>query len=107
MSAVPTGPEVALLEAQFKTIAVKHGVTLIRSQVFEVDLPKDLKAVKKSTSFNFSITIEGTNNNVLDAIQELSNFDRILTIDSIAISNGPVGSGKIQINMRGKTYFKS
>lgn len=109
-NAVPKTPNGAYLMGQLKVLASANGTTLTRSQIYQVDLPKEVSSskliTKKGVGFAYSITVEGSYDNVVKFMGDLTNFDRIITIDNIAITSGPPGSNTVQLNIRGKTYFK-
>lgn len=105
-SAVPKTPTAPLLIGQLHALSNAHTLTLSRIQVFEVDLTKIQLTPKNYFSYDFVFQAEGTYSQIADFIQDLSNLERIVTIDSFNVTGGQQTS-KQQFTLRGKAYFKS
>lgn len=104
-AAIPETPRPSQLVAQVQTLAQQSSVNLVRIQTYQADLLQKTK-LPKTPSFVFALTVEGSPENVNSFMKALVNFDRILTVDNITLSTGPDGSGLLELNVRGKAYFK-
>lgn len=105
--AIPHTPEASELTAQLQQLGKNNSIVINRSQIFEVDIPNKKAATKDlQQSFAFSLTAEGSYTNMTQFLTDLVSFDRIITIENIALTNGPEGSNKVQANLRGRAYFK-
>lgn len=112
-SSIPQTPKVGLFIAQLQAIAKKSSVTLLLLQTFPVEISKnqsaDSLAIDKPDyyfSYIFAINIEGEYKNISNFLNSLVSFQRLVTIDSLSITKSPSNSEKIQLSVRGKTYFK-
>lgn len=106
-NAIPKTTRAAILTGQIQSLAFQHGLKLDKAQVFEVDLSSQkTQKANANTSFTFSVGATGSYQNIADFIKDLTNFDRIVSLDTLSITNGPDGSGLVQVTIRGKAYFK-
>lgn len=112
-SSIPQGPKVALFIAQLQAITRKSSITVLLLQTFPVEISKnqstDSLAIDKPDyyfSYIFAINIEGEYKNISNFLNSLVSFQRLVTIDSLSITKSPGNSEKIQLSVRGKTYFK-
>lgn len=104
-SHVPQNPRPSEFIAQVQTLANTNSVNLLRIQTFQADLLQSTQTAKTS-SYVFALTAEGVPGNINTFMEELTNFNRIISIDTLIISAGPDGSGLVELNVRGKAYFK-
>lgn len=112
-SSVPQAPKVAVLIAQIQQITKLSGVQLNMVQTLPVEIAKTENASKLEqekldnySSYLININIQGSYKNISDFLRLLSNFDRIVTIDSISLSNNSADNTNLSLNIRGKTFFK-
>ncbi|MBI2431038.1 MAG: type 4a pilus biogenesis protein PilO [Candidatus Levybacteria bacterium] len=104
IAAMPQKPQVPLFTAQIQRVAIENQITIIRLQVFQVELSKNQKQ-EKYGSFGFALDVEGAQNNLTKFLSSLVGFERIISIENIAL-------GKIKtvdtstLSLRGKAYFK-
>lgn len=112
LSAIPRSPTVPLFTAQVQSIAQSSNVTLARLQTFDVELAKTSTPVSNQNTqddysyFAFSLSVEGTYEDISDFISTLVNFDRVITIENMSLSNVPKKTKILSLNIRGKAYFK-
>lgn len=102
-SAIPDKPKSTLLVGQLQALAVKSRVIIKRINTSPVELTRQNKKVV--SSYDFSIELEGDYKNLMDYLFLLANYERITTIDSIIIGKSDKAN-TLQLNLRGKTYFK-
>jgi Tfp pilus assembly protein PilO len=107
--AIPTSPQIPLLVAQIQTVAKDAGLKLDSFQTFEVDFSK-VAANKDYSSFDFGLSAEGTYQQTTDFLNNLVNFQRIITIDSVLLSKtdstNTNNSNVLQLNIKGTAFFK-
>lgn len=106
--AIPTSAKVPLLVAEIQTIAKDSGLKLASFQTLEVNLSKTTIADKKYSSFDFGLSAEGDYQQMTNFLDNLANFQRIITITNISISkpNNVNSGGTLQLSIQGKTFFK-
>jgi Tfp pilus assembly protein PilO len=107
--AIPTSAQMPLLVAQIQTIAKDTNLKLDSFQTFEVNLSKEKITNKNYSSFDFGLSAGGTYQQITDFLDNLVNFQRIITITNISISK-PNGinnnSDTLQLNIKGTAFFK-
>lgn len=104
LSAVPNTPETTSLVGSIQTIGTNSNVSVTSIQTFQVEAasPKTIR----NGSFNFAVSAEGSYDNLILFLTSISNFQRIVSFDNIAI-NRKTGEGEIlQLDIRGTAYFK-
>lgn len=107
--AIPTSAQLPLLVAQIQTIAKNNNLKLNTFQTFEVDLSSKNLTNKNYSSFDFGLSAEGTYQQVTAFLDNLVNFQRIITITNISISkpnNTNNTSNTLQLNIKGTAFFK-
>ena len=102
-SAVPQNPEIPLLVAQVQAIAVKEGVNLINIQSFQVELEKP-QVIKKFSSYSFSLTAEGSYDNLLRFLSTITNMERVVAVDIVSITR-KTGDSNLQLTFKGRAFF--
>lgn len=107
LSAIPLSPQVPLLVGQIQTIGAKALVKLTRIQVFRVELsPSKTTQIPDSYgTFSFALSAEGSYDDIITFLTTLSNFERIISIESYTLSKGNAGT-IVQLTVEGKAYFK-
>lgn len=107
-AAVPKSSEIPSLLAQMQGLSKESNINLDSFQTFKVLLSKDLGLNKKYSSFDFGIKIKGDYQSLLTFMDKLSNFQRIITINSIAITKSTENNNQVlQLNIKGAAYFKN
>jgi Tfp pilus assembly protein PilO len=108
--AIPTSSQIPLLVAQIQTVAKNANLKLDSFQTFEVDFSKGAVINKTYSSFDFGLSAEGTYQQTTDFLNNLVNFQRIVTIDSILLSkttdSNTDNSNVLQLNIKGTAFFK-
>ncbi|MCL5438675.1 MAG: type 4a pilus biogenesis protein PilO [Patescibacteria group bacterium] len=106
LSAIPQSPMIPILAGQIQAIAGNSGVAIKRLQVSQVEISESKKE-PINYSFNFSVDITGTYDNIKNFLYSLSDFDRIVTIDTISLSKSSSNENDLQLNLKAKAYFKT
>jgi len=105
-NALPKTAEVPSLIGQFATLGTQNNVIVSRIQIYEVDLTKTQEGAQKFSTIGFSIEAQGTFINILKYINSVTDFERIVTIDTISLSKGTEKDANLKLSIRGKAYFK-
>ncbi len=98
LSALPKKPTVPLLTGQVRSLASESNINLQKIQVFQVDL-------SGKSSFTFSIDGEGSYENIVKFLDAFVGFERVVTIDTLAITKGSKENQLPRLSLRAKAYF--
>lgn len=105
--AVPKSAELPLLAAQFQALINSNSIKLINFQTFSIDVSHAALSSKKFASYDFSVTVQGEYQNMLNFMDQLVSLKRIITIENVAISKKiEINSTSLQLIIKGTTYFK-
>ena len=109
-SAIPKTPSVVTLTGQIQAIAQTSNVEISQMQISKTDLFSSVVSGGKSpsspTSFTFGVSIKGNYEDILNFINLLVSFNRIITINSISISKDHAVTNLLQSNIQAKAYYK-
>ncbi len=107
LAALPEKPSVPILIGEIQALAKKNSTTISHIEVFEVDLGKVEEGPRKYSAFTFAVDAQGDYKNLLDFSKALVEFQRIVTLENIAINKSVSESNiKPKLNIRGQAYFK-
>lgn len=104
--AIPTSPDVASLLAKVQTLVERNGMQIVKMDALEVEITKqgtNTEAAKPS-SFVFTLSVSGSYEQLTGLLASLNRFDRIITIDALAITREDQASG-LTANIRARAYF--
>lgn len=104
-AAIPEDPQVTQLVGQLQTIAQQSQVTLQNIQTLPVDI--SATTTTQYNSFTFAMDVVGPYDNIQTFLQTLTGFNRITTIDALAITKPLSQQGSYTLSIRGKAYFKA
>lgn len=106
--AIPKSPQIPPLVAEIQTIAQNSNFNISGIQTFTVNLSKQSTSPQKSSSFNFGLSGQGSYGDMLNFMDQLVGFQRIITIDNIAISKVNAGNNQsaLQLSIKGAAFFK-
>lgn len=107
MDSLPQEPQISLLLAQLQSVAQSSGVNLLGAQTFQVDVTTSKDTNKKYSSFVFSISAEGSYNNIMRLIEDVSNMQRVVSLDIISINKKSGPNTDMQVSIKGSAYFKN
>lgn len=102
-AAVPQNPEIPLLVAQVQAAASNANTTLINVQTFQVELEKP-RIPKKFSSYSFSLTADGSYENLLKFLSSLTNMERVVGADIISVTR-KAGGTNLQLTFKGRAFF--
>lgn len=105
--AIPQNANVPTAIGQIEQLARQSNITITSLSIASVTLsdPKHPQDVKKDSSFIFSLKAEGTYQDMLTFAKALTNFDRIVTIESLSFIKDEQNS-KLILGIEGREYFK-
>jgi Tfp pilus assembly protein PilO len=107
--AIPTSTEIPPLVAEIQTIAKNSNLKLNNFQTFVVDLSDKKSTSKNYGSFDFGFSGQGAYSDIINFMNQLLSFQRIIAISNVSISkisNGGKDSGLLQLNFKGTALFK-
>lgn len=107
-SALPDSAKVPIFIGQVETITNLNNVKLSRVNTSSVELSNVTTTSSNKSldylTFSFSLSVEGDYRNVNNFVTDISNFERIITIDSLSIRKK---ENAYQVDLSGKAYFKN
>lgn len=106
LESLPNSPFVPLLIGQIQSVAKDSNTHVSQIQNSEVELFKEGEPAKKYYFYSFSITADGTYKNILRFMENITNIQRIVSIDTVSINKLGEASGVLQFNLQGIAYYK-
>ena len=99
--AVPTTTQIPLFMAEIQAIAKDASLTISGLGTSTVNLTGPV--VGDSTSFDFTLTANGTYQSMIEFLSRVINFQRIIALKSVAMSTN---NGVLQLSITGTVFFK-
>lgn len=106
LTAIPTSPTMSYFFGQIQSLASDNNIQITRIQSFPVEIGSLLSPTTKYTSFAFVVDISGTYTDVINFLNALSDFNRVIVIDGITITKPSPTNQTIRANVKGKAFFK-
>jgi Tfp pilus assembly protein PilO len=104
-AAIPKEPSSPTLLAQVQALAQQDEMKLTTLHTFEVSLsPSDQRVPPGGFSYVFSLEAEGSYNNMLRFATDLSQLNRIITIELFSIAKDDK-TDSLTLTLRGRQYF--
>lgn len=103
---MPSSPLVPLLIGQIQSTAKDANLHVTQIQNSETELFTGIKPAKKYNFYTFSVLAEGTYENILRFIDNLTNIQRIVSIKAVSINNQSGTGAALQLNLEGIAYYK-
>lgn len=100
-NAIPYDPQVANVLGQIQSVAKDNNVSVFSLQSYDVELTKRSSNLQKESSFVFSVTVEGTEENLLNYLQAISAFNRTISIESISF----IHENTQRLTVRARAFF--
>lgn len=105
--ALPKSSHIPLLTAQIQAVANETGVKVSNYQTFQAEVSHAAVSTKKFATYNFSVTVQGTYQNMSSFMDRLVNFQRIVTIESVSITKvTALNTTDLKLIIKGVAYFK-
>lgn len=105
LSALPENPQVPNLIAQIQALGKTNNINLNGVQSNSILAAGNQEPAIGYFAFNFSTGGEGTYENIVAFLTDLTSMRRSLDINSISISKG-TDSNSLQFTIQGTTYYK-
>jgi Tfp pilus assembly protein PilO len=106
---VPKTPEVAVFIGQIEKLTQDNNVNITNLQTFQVEaVSKGNNVLKRYSSFNFNLSIEGDYENISSFLDQLTNMQRIVSLDTLSINNiyDRQKGAILRLSIKGTAYFK-
>lgn len=104
-AAIPEEASAPALTGQAQTLAEEYDITITSLRISEVQLTSDKQTSPAGSSFIFFLEAEGAYNNMISFAESLGSFNRIVTVESMAISRDNQEDNLV-LTVRGRSYFK-
>lgn len=104
ISAIPQDQKPTFFIAEIQGVAKKYSISLTSVDVSKIDYFGPIKY--SSDSFTFSLSGSGSYQNALSFLTAVTAFQRVTTIDNIAIGKSSEKESFVRIAISGKAYFK-
>ena len=98
---VPKTTEIPLFVAEIQSISKDSSLTITSIQVSEVNLSSP--TTKNNGSFDFTITANGTYENLINFLSKISHFQRVVALRNIILSTE---NGALGLSFKGTVFFK-
>lgn len=102
-NAIPQDPEVTELVGELQSVTKNSNVSLTNLQTLPVDISNNSSS--SYNSFTFTLDIAGSYSQIQTFLKLLTNFNRIVTIDALALTKPLSQSDGYSLSVRGKAYF--
>jgi len=106
LGSIPTSPLVPLFIGQIQAVAKNTNIQISQLQSSQVDLFKDGEVSQKYLAYAFSLTGDGTYEDITKFIENITNMQRVVGIETSTINNAQNNNRSLRINIQGVVYFK-
>jgi Tfp pilus assembly protein PilO len=100
-NAVPQDTQLALFVAEVQSIAKNTSLTLAGLQITTINL--STLSSSKQNSFDYTITANGTYQDMINFLSEMTSFQRATDLNDIILTNQ---NGTLELSVKGTVYFK-
>lgn len=104
-NAIPYNPDVTVLIGQLQQIAKQSNVTLNHVQTLPVDVSNSTNT--KYNSYSFALDVSGSSEDIQNFLNTIVNFNRLITVDAVSLSQSSTITDSYTLSFRGKAYFKT
>jgi Tfp pilus assembly protein PilO len=105
LTSLPEKPQSTYLLGQIQSIVTKHTVQISSLASNEVQLSKREEAAEGELTFDFTLGITGSYENLSNFLATLSNFDRIVSLQSVTISRDTENAQNRNMTITGTAYY--
>ncbi|MEK7185981.1 MAG: type 4a pilus biogenesis protein PilO [Patescibacteria group bacterium] len=106
LEAIPQNPQLPTLTGQLQALAAINNITVSNIQSFEVEAINNSPEKKDFSSFSFSVSGEGSYENIVSFVSSLVNIRRIIGLETFSIDRKS-NTQNLVFNVKGKAYFKN
>lgn len=104
LDAIPNKPESLILAAQIQSIAQSSAVTISDIEVSPMSL--DVLESTNSSSLTFTLSANGSYEDIKKFVSSLIDMQRIVSVDAISVSKTDIADDKVNLSIKGSSYFK-
>lgn len=104
LDAIPNKPESLILTAQIQSIAQSSAVTISNIQISPMSL--DVLESTNSSSLTFNLSANGSYEDIKKFVSSLVDMQRIVSVDAISVSKTEIADDKVDLSIKGSSYFK-
>lgn len=104
LDAVPNRSESLILTAQIQSIAQSSAITISNIEISPMSL--DVLEPTSSSSLIFNLSAEGSYENIERFVLSLIDMQRIVSVDTISVSKADIAIDKVELDIKGSSYFK-
>ena len=105
-NALPTAPTIPLLIAQINKLAQQNDVQVSSLQTQAVELTKIQNAQTPFNAYTVTFALSGDYTHLTDFLKQYAQFERIVGIDSLALSPDQTKANALNLNITSTVYFK-
>lgn len=106
MNAIPNTPNAPEMLAQIQSVAKDSSITIKNIGIDPIQLTKPVVTNNRS-SLSFTLSGQGTYQNMSNFLSILINIQRTISINSISITRESEGTGIINSTIKGTAYYKN
>jgi Tfp pilus assembly protein PilO len=105
--AIPQSASVPTLVGQLSALAQESSIEIKGIRISPVILSdiKEKQSIKTHSSFSFTLEAEGEYESMMNFVDALTNFSRLVTIETISMTKNQVNNNMI-LTIEGREYFK-
>lgn len=104
-NAIPENALAPHFAGQIEAIAKRSSIQIIYLRIADVILDDTKKKSAINSSFTFNMQAQGAYDDMLTFSSALTDFNRIVSIDSLSITKDPANN-RLILGVQGKGYFK-
>ena len=103
LAAIPDTYQLPKLLGQVQTLAGEHDITVTSLESDPVSI--STTPVTTTSPVSFTIAVKGTQDNILAFISSFNSFERITTIQKIAISVSKITNNEVDAIIQGQAFY--
>jgi len=106
LDAIPTKPDIPLLLGQIQSVAIANNIDIKNLQNFQINLFNNQNTDSQEYSYYFSLSGEGSPENISSFMTSLITMQRIISIETFSVGKNEDQSGPSQFTLKGVAYYK-
>lgn len=106
LASIPQSALVPLFIGQIQSLAIGSNIQVSQLQNFQVDLFKEDGSSKKYYVYSFTLSGDGTYEDITKFIENITNMQRVVGIDISSINNVENNNRSLRLNFQGVAYYK-
>ena len=106
LGSIPSSPAVPLFIGQVQSVAKNSNIHVTHLQNSQVDLFKGKKTSEKYHTYSFSLTGDGTYEDITKFVENITNIQRVVGINASSIDNAENNNKTLRFNFQGIAYYK-